>query len=165
MSDDILYIDTAVDGTDPNIALMDGTADPTDSTIMMMYAPTFVPEWAPGTTITYPGGAIRPYLVLGFEAHRANRNIVHTLLDSSNPAVTLRSSGLMTGALNLLFLTHADARACDLAHKTAAVFTFADTDLPAGGFQYVPIDETTIQLDPGGSSCWTVAVPFQEVAA
>jgi hypothetical protein len=115
------------------------------------------------STISYTGGSITPTLVLGYEARRESRNIIHELLDSPDVAVTLRPAGRLTGTLVLFFTTQAAALAADAAHKVARVFTFADTDLPGLGMRYVTTNATTIALDDGRKR-WTVSVPYQEIA-
>lgn len=115
------------------------------------------------STITYTGGSITPTLVLGYEARRENRNVIHELLDSPDPAVTLRPAGRLTGTLALFFTTHAAAVAADTAHKAARIFTFKDTDLPAANMRYVTTGTTSIVLD-NGRKRWTVSVPYQEIA-
>ncbi|SEM73281.1 hypothetical protein [Cryobacterium luteum] len=115
------------------------------------------------STISYDGGTIVPQLVLGYAASRRSRNVVHELLDSPDPAVTLRPAGRLTGVLELFFLDFATAHACELAHKTAGIFTFTDTDLPAAGMRYITTDTTDITLDDTRRRC-IVSVPFQEVA-
>lgn len=115
------------------------------------------------STITYAGGTITPELVLGYTAQRPNRNVVHDLLYTSSPGYTFRPAGYRRGTLQLFFLTFAEANACDQAHRTPQILTFATDDVAGIGMRYITRDETTIELDPESRELWTVSIPFQEV--
>lgn len=118
------------------------------------------------TGITHTGGTITPEVVNGFEASRAARTIVHTILGRSDPDITYRPAGLRKGELSLVFGTGAEAAAAEAILVTPQIFTLSDPDVPEVAMSFVVADgDITRALDLETQSVWIVGVPFQEVAS
>lgn len=116
------------------------------------------------TIITFSGGEITPEVVNGFEASRAARSIVHTILGRADPDITLRPAGLRKGTLTLVFATGAAAASAEAALVVPRVFTLVDPDVPNVSMAFVVADgdvETSLDMDT--QIVWIVRVPFQEV--
>lgn len=117
-----------------------------------------------GATITDGTTTITPLLVLGYQTNQTGRNVLHDILGRADFDVSLRTAGLRSGTLNLLFGTEADAQAARVFHAAAARFTYTDTDVPSAGMVYVlDAAQMTLELDPDTQRKWTLAVPYQEV--
>lgn len=118
-----------------------------------------------GTTISRSTDAetVTPELVLNaWESQDEPGTIVHPILGSEWPDVTLRPAQARTGTLRLLFATSADAESARVFHRAPAVFLTASTlawvpaaYVPAGPIH--PIQQET-------RTRWILEVPFQEVA-
>jgi len=107
-----------------------------------------------------------PELVDGYEAAREVRNVVHPVLNRSNPDVALRQPGLRAGRFRCLFPAQEDALDAYARLSVPQVFTIADPDVEAVDMSFVvgPEGESlTIGLDDATRSVWWVTVPFVEV--
>lgn len=117
------------------------------------------------TTITHSTGTITPEVVNGFTASREPGNIVHTVLGSSTPDVSLRPSALRAGTLELVFATAAAATAAEAVMALPQVLTITDPDVAEVGMDFVVAGGATeITLDDQTRSVWVLRVPFQEVS-
>lgn len=115
------------------------------------------------TTVTSGASTLTPLLVDGFRAERAAANLVHTIIGSNAPAVTLRTARLRTGTLNFLCADLTAALAIEALHAAASIVTLADTDLPPLGMAYIVSGSLTLEVDDSTRSRWWVRVEFQEV--
>lgn len=116
------------------------------------------------STISTTEDTFTPILVNGYEASRASGNVIHNVLSSNTPAVTLRESRLRTGTLTALFGTLDLAQALETALTSGAVLYFYDTDHPTLALPFVCTGEVTVALDEDTRNAWTVEWEFQEVA-
>lgn len=117
------------------------------------------------TTISSGGTTITPDLVLGWDAGREARTVVHEVLDGP-PAATLRAASPRAGVLRLFFLTPEAAHACASAHAAPAVWLLDDPDVPGGTLRYVVAGgQVRVVSEPPDHRRWVVEVPYQEVAA
>ncbi len=117
------------------------------------------------TTITHSTGTITPDEVDGFEASRAVRSIVHTILGRADPDITYRPASLRQGTLTLVFASGADAATAEAALLIPQVFTLTDTDVAQVAMSFIVADGDLVSsLDDSTRVVWLVRVPFQEVA-
>ncbi|MBN9207282.1 MAG: hypothetical protein J0H96_01300 [Microbacterium ginsengisoli] len=114
------------------------------------------------STITTSSTTITPDAVDGFESQRAAGTLVHPILGSSSPDITLRPARLRSGTLRLVFLSETAAKAAEDALSAAAVFTLTTdrTTLPS---TLVITDRITRALDDATRAAWIVTVGYQEV--
>ncbi|WP_295012489.1 hypothetical protein [uncultured Microbacterium sp.] len=118
------------------------------------------------TTITAGTATITPLLVEGYTAARDGGALVHRILGSSAPDVTLRPAGMRTGSLVLLFDVEGTARAAWTALSGAVVAVLTDTDRAIGMSFVVPDGQPlSLALDDVTRRHWHLTVPFQEVSA
>ena len=113
-------------------------------------------------TATNGAGATSPSLILGYEADREGRNIVHDLI-GGGIAVALIAPRPRSGDLQLFYPVEADAWASVALHAEESSFSVTDTDRPAVGMTYVVTDGVKIALDSQTRNRWVVTVSFQEV--
>jgi len=118
------------------------------------------------TTISDGTTTITPILIDGYESTRASRNVVHAILGTPNPSVSLRPAGLRTGRLSALFENRAAAVALENVLAGAHVFTFTDTDTTLSMLFVLDGDGQIItRLDPDTRRRWTVEWAYAEVTA
>ena len=115
------------------------------------------------TTITDGHTTVTPTLVMGWQTSQDTRNIVHPIIGSSNPDVTIKPSNLRTGEMSLLFDTYVQADLCRALHANAAVFQLYTDDFPAANMNYVVFQEVKLTLEETGQRYWIVNIQFQEV--
>lgn len=138
--------------------------------------------------ITATPHTIVPTLVIGYEAARASRNIVHDILGSETPDVTYRPAKARSGRMRLLFATAvtsgydwidgyyveviagSDPEADSLAAVNVLAtyagpmqFTAAGRDTLAMTF-VVGEGDITRTLDATTRRTWVVEFDYQEVA-
>lgn len=116
------------------------------------------------TIITSGSETITPVLVTGYGSSRESANIIHTVLGSPNPDVTIRPAALRSGTLSLLFDDEAESLAAELLHTTGQTFAVVSTERASVEMTYV-VGRGTIdrELDDATRDAWIVRVPFQEV--
>ncbi len=116
------------------------------------------------------GGAapIYPDMILGYESSREGGSLVHPILGTSNPDVSLRPAQLRTGMLSLAFLAasaEADSKAAEDQLSTVSVFTLLEDQRTTIGMRFVVSGPIRRALDPESRSAWTVEVDYTEVAS
>lgn len=116
------------------------------------------------TTITHSAGTFSPFLN-GYEAESEARNVVHPILNRSDPDVTYRAAGLRTGTFTILIGEQADAFAAYDILRLPQTFAISDPDVPALSMSFVIPEGTKIgiALDPETQAAWIITVPFAEV--
>ena len=102
-------------------------------------------------------------LMLGYEATRRGRNVIHELADSNAPAVVLRTAGLRSGTIKALCATSAAALALETDLKTAQKLEFATTDLTGINMTFVLLNELTVELEDDTRKLFIVTFDFQEI--
>lgn len=118
------------------------------------------------TTITHSAGTIIPEVVHGFTATRAPGTLVHTILGSPNPDVSLRPAAPRAGTLELVFATATDAVAAESVIVVPQVLTITDPDVSQIGMDFVVTGGAIeLELDPATVKVWLLRVPFLEVDA
>lgn len=117
------------------------------------------------STITSAGGNVTPTLIDGYQAEREARNILHEIINRSDPDVTFRAPGLRRGAFTCVFASQTDAVAAYGILSLPQSFTIADSDVPSIGMTFVVPDGETIKiaLDTTTRRTWIITVPFAEV--
>lgn len=115
------------------------------------------------STISDGVDTVTPILIDGYEATRESRNVVHVIIGTPEPAVTLRPAGPRRGTLTALFATRADALAAEAILAADDVLTFADPDVPSLSMTFVVDGDVTVGLDDETRALWTVAFSFLEV--
>ena len=104
-----------------------------------------------------------PVLVLGYEASRSVRTVVHDLI-GGGIAVTHVEPRPRSGILELLFETEATATACVTLHAADSSFEIVATDRPGIAMTYVVAGgDLSIALDDETRELWVLRVPFQEI--
>lgn len=106
--------------------------------------------------------SVTPTLVLDYSYEREARTIAHTVLDRSDPDVTLRPVGLRTGTLNLFCATRAIATDAEEMHRQSRVLTLTSDDEPTADMTYVATGSLSTEWDATNNR-WTVRVGYQEV--
>jgi len=117
------------------------------------------------TTISDGTDTLTPELVDGWEATRAGRTILHTILGSNSPAATVRASAPRTGTLRVVVGTD-PSLAADIEAMLSAgkLLTLASTERAAVNMTFVVSGQVTTSLDSETRSVWLIEAEFQEVA-
>lgn len=115
------------------------------------------------STISNGTSTVTPVTVTGYAATRASRNVLHAIIGTPDPAVTLRPAGLRTGTLEALFDTRADAQSAVTILASDAALTFVDTDHPSISMTFVLDGDVTMALDDDTRALWLVSFDYQEV--
>lgn len=107
---------------------------------------------------------IMPTRVISLQSRDEPQSIIHVVLGSSDPDVTLRPSLRPRGTMRLLFDTQAEAEAARVFHRPAAVFSATSDDaiLPAS---YVPSGGVEPVRYHAELDSWVLEVGFQEIEA
>lgn len=106
---------------------------------------------------------IVPDLIVGFQSRRIAGNVLHTVIGTAAPTVTLRPATLRSGVLTLLFADQDAAFHCEAMHAEPGIFTVYESTAPWATMTYVVAGDITADLDPDTQSVWFVTVAFQEV--
>lgn len=118
------------------------------------------------TTISNGTNTLTPRLVSGWKHTRESRSIVHDILGTSAPAVTLRPAALRSGTLLVVVGTDDNLVASMEGMFSAGdVLTIASTERPLVDMSFVAVGDVTVTLDDETRTVWTIEVDFQEVAA
>lgn len=116
------------------------------------------------TTISNGTDTLTPALVDGWDAERSARTIVHEILGTNEPAVTLRPHGLRTGTLTVVVGTSATlAGQLDDMLRAGDVLTLASTEQPSVGMTFVANGRIRTSLD-ATRKVWVIEAEFHEVA-
>lgn len=116
------------------------------------------------TTITNGSDILTAALHLGYAATRRGRTVVHEILGSNEPAVTLRAAALRSGRRELLFTDETIAAAAHEMLTAGDVITLADTDRPAVFNMTFVARDVELELDATTRRNWVLRFDFQEVA-
>lgn len=119
------------------------------------------------TTITTGASTITPTLVLGYSADREAQTIVHEILGSASPDVTLRPGKLRSGRLELGFqgaTSQANSKTAADLLSGAATFNLVSTDLTTIPMPFVVQGTVTRELEDASRNAWIVSFDFQETA-
>jgi hypothetical protein len=103
--------------------------------------------------------------ILGYESERTSGNVVHDVIGTGTPTVTLGEMSLRTGTLQYLCATRADATALENLHTQVGTVTLTEGDIGDVSMTYVCSGRVSVKLDDESRSVWTVSVDFQEVPA
>lgn len=114
-------------------------------------------------TITSGTTTVVPLFVAGYQSSRTGQSVFNKVLGRSYPDVALVPASPRRGTLRCVFASEADASACERLHALAAVFTFADPDVPTSTMAYVLDGSLTRQLDPETLELWVISIDYQEV--
>lgn len=104
-----------------------------------------------------------PLLVTGFEASRASRTVIHSIIGTNAVAVALQPSDLRSGTLTTLWSSFGAAALFEAALGEATVWTFTDVDVPDVNMTFVVSGGITLALDEETRDLALVSVEFQEV--
>lgn len=116
------------------------------------------------TTITNGTDTLTPTLIDGWEATREARTIVHQILGSNEPAVTLRPQGLRAGTLEIVVGTDASlAASIEEMLCAGELLALASTSQPVG-MSFVVSGDVTTRLN-ATRKVWLISAEFQEVVA
>jgi hypothetical protein len=124
-----------------------------------------VSDDTPLATITANNGAgdTTPLLILGYEASRTSRNIVHDLIEGM--AVTLVSPRPRSGTLGLLYTDETEAFAALELHAERTSFTLESLERSVTNMTYVIDGSVSIALDTATRDHWVVSIQYQEIDA
>jgi hypothetical protein len=112
------------------------------------------------TTIDNGTVTIEADLVLSWNTARPSRTVVHQLIGSIEPDVTMREAGLRTGRLSMFFEAESDAL---FAQDELAVPAVWDQDDPP--LRFVRTGSVDLSAVGPGLVRWTVECDVQEVSA
>lgn len=107
--------------------------------------------------------SVSPLLVTQYQASSTTRHIVHEVLGTPWPDITLQAAGPRTGSMSALFDNEGDAYNFFLVLKGANVLQFTDLDTKYLGMSFVAMGQITFQADDQNRSYWTVGFTYQEV--
>jgi len=117
------------------------------------------------TTISDGTTTLTPQLQIGYVVSRRSRNVVHRILNSQAPAVSLRPGALRSGRHSLLFTDEATALAAVAMLASDRELTLEDTErpdvvnmtfvVPSGG-------DVQLELDSVTRRNWVVQFDFEE---
>lgn len=109
---------------------------------------------------------ISPDLVMPYtDAASESQNVIHTIIGSPVPDVTLRPALTAAGTLRMFFLTDAAAQTAYRFHLPAAVFTLSAPSMPWLPTRYVTAGKIQpVQQEPARKR-WVLEVGFQDVTA
>lgn len=113
-------------------------------------------------TVTSGAVTIELYLVLDYATTRRSRSLIHDVLGSGIPDVTLRPLGSREGTLSLFCLTRAAALALEALHRTGSVLTLTDPEVPPMGYV---VDGAVTVTYVAEFDRWRVDVGYREVTA
>ncbi|WNM25245.1 hypothetical protein [Demequina capsici] len=116
------------------------------------------------TTVTDGVTTLTPILVTGWSSTRLARNVLHDIVGTEWPEVTLRPAAPRSGTLQLLCATLADGVAMEAFHAQAKVLTLADPESAPLGMNYVASGRIDLDIDEDTRDKWIVSVEFKEVA-
>lgn len=119
------------------------------------------------TTITTGASTITPSIVTTYEARRAAQTIVHVILGSPEPDVSLRPALRRSGRIELGFAgptCEADSNAAAGVLAGASVFTLTDPDRATHNMTFVVTGDIPRALEDTTRNAYTVAFEFQEVS-
>lgn len=108
---------------------------------------------------------LTPLLIEGYRSTRDAGNLVHQIVASEWPAITLRPARPRTGRLRILCATLTEALAMEALHAGAAVVQLVDAEVPARNMTYVSSGEISVALDERTLTKCYVSVDFQEIQA
>ncbi|MDP4333551.1 carbohydrate binding domain-containing protein [Curtobacterium sp. A7_M15] len=106
---------------------------------------------------------IQPVLVTQWAASSQSRHIVHDVLGTPWPAITLQPAGPRTGTMSALFTSELDAADFFTMLRGTAVLTFSDTDTLTTAMQFVATDAIQMAPDSQDSRRWVVTFGYMEV--
>lgn len=115
------------------------------------------------TTISDGTSTLTAAVMDGYTATRRGRNVVHAILGSNAPAVSLRDAALRTGSHRLVFASQSVAEAACAMLGSGVEVTIDDTGQPAVNMTFVvPSDgDISIELD-ATRKAWIVKFDYQE---
>ena len=119
------------------------------------------------TTITSGASTITPTAVLGYQAVRESRTIVHPVLGSANPDVSLRPATLRSGELSLGFqgsASEANSKTAADLLSTAATFNLVSSERTSIPMPFVVQGQVRRELESESRDAWLVTFSFQETA-
>lgn len=115
------------------------------------------------TKITHSLGEIRPTLVDGWVTTQESRNIVHNVIGSVFPRVTMKPAGTREGTLRMFFLTAGEAEAARSVMVRDEVFTCNVDEFTLSPFNFVVSGNVVSALEDDLRRYWFVEVDFTEV--
>lgn len=104
-----------------------------------------------------------PELVTQWEASRTTRHIVHEVIGSSVPDVTLQFAGPRTGTMSALFDNEDAAFVLTRMLGGRDVIEFSDDTSSSAGMTFVANGTFTMTTDSQDHTRWTVTFPYLEV--
>lgn len=120
-----------------------------------------------GTVITTSALTIAPDAVTAIESARAAATIVHAVLGSPSPDITLRPATARAGRLEMWFTgPGGETRSKDAVNalSAAASFTLTRDDLTTLSMTFVVQGGISRALDTATRAAWIVQCEFQEVS-
>jgi hypothetical protein len=117
------------------------------------------------TFIMTPTESTSPTLVLGYQATREVRTVVHAIIGRSDPDVTIAPVSLREGSLDLLYATDAEYQANEAVRilSLGEVYDLSDSINASIQMRFVVRGQIGIRSDPSTGS-WIVTVGYAEVA-
>lgn len=114
------------------------------------------------TTISNGTDTLTATVMDGYEATREARNVVHEILGSNVPAVSLRAARTRSGTFRFMFVDAAVAQAALNMLGSASKITLADTDRPGVGMIFVAAGSVSIELEDSTRNLWVIECDYRE---
>lgn len=114
------------------------------------------------TTISDGTNTLTATVMDGYSATRQSRNVVHRILGSNAPAVSLREASLRSGKHRLMFTSQTVAEDAAAMLGAGVEITLADTDRSNVGMTFVVSGNLSIELDDETRDLWLVEFEYQE---
>jgi hypothetical protein len=116
------------------------------------------------STISNGTVTITPLAVNGYESARESANVIHQIVGTTTPSVTLRGTGLRHGTLEChMGADRSLTSTFEAVLSFASVLTFTSTIQPALNMQFVVTDSVEVSLDDTRSN-WIVRFGYQEIS-
>lgn len=116
---------------------------------------TFDPAGSPNS--------VYPLLVTTYSATSTTRHLVHQVLGSASPDVTLQAAGPRTGSIAALFDTERGATILFQMLQGVDILSFSDDDSYFSNMTFIANGTITIAPDGQNAAYWVVAFDFLEV--
>lgn len=114
------------------------------------------------TTISDGTDTLTATVMDGYNATRQSRTVLHPILGSNAPAVSLREAALRSGTHRLMFQTLTVAEDALAMLGSGYELTLADTDRANVAMTFVVSGDLRLELDDETRDLWVIEFEYQE---
>lgn len=115
------------------------------------------------TYINDATNAVQPLLVMQYAAASTTRHIVHDVIGSPWPDITLQAAGPRSGTMSALLATEDDANRLFAMLQGTTVLVFSDDTAVSTGMNFVANGTITMTTDDQQRSYWVITTDYLEV--